>query len=118
MPRQARVAPGGLVYHVLNRSVAGPALFRKEADFEAFERITIEAHQRHPIRILAWCMMLNHWHFILWLREDGELAGYRSRSDLHRPKPPVRRRKLAKQTSEATRAVAHNASRRPPEERP
>ena len=76
MPRQARVAPGGLVYHVLNRSVAGLPLFRKEADFEAFERIMIEAHDRHPIRILAWCMMRNHWHFILWPREDGEVTAY------------------------------------------
>jgi hypothetical protein len=28
----ARVAPGGLVYHVLNRAVACLPLFRKEAD--------------------------------------------------------------------------------------
>jgi hypothetical protein len=32
MARRARVAPGGLVYHVLNRSVAGVPLSRKEAD--------------------------------------------------------------------------------------
>jgi len=39
MPRRARVTPGGLVYHVLNRSVAGLPLFRKEADYAALERI-------------------------------------------------------------------------------
>ena len=55
MPKRARVTPGGLVYHVLNRTVAGLPLFRKEADYEAFERIMIEAHERHPLRILAWC---------------------------------------------------------------
>ena len=38
-PRQAKVAPGGLVYPGSNSSPAGPALFRKEAAFEAFERI-------------------------------------------------------------------------------
>ena len=32
------------MYHVLNRSVAGLPLFRKEADYEAFERIMVEAH--------------------------------------------------------------------------
>ncbi len=42
------------MYHVLNRAVAGLPLFRKEADFEAFERIMVEAHERHPLRILAW----------------------------------------------------------------
>ncbi|HUT09211.1 MAG TPA: hypothetical protein VMY42_01835 [Thermoguttaceae bacterium] len=45
MPRRARVTPGGLVYHVLNRTVARLPLFRKEADYEAFEQIMVEAHQ-------------------------------------------------------------------------
>ncbi len=72
MPRRARVAPGGLVYHVLNRSVAGLPLFRKEADYEAFERIMIEAHERHPTRILAWCIMRTHWHFVVYPREVGK----------------------------------------------
>jgi len=64
------------VYHVLNRSVAGLPLFRKEADYEAFERIMIEAHQRHPTRILAWCIMRTHWHFVVWPEEDGELTAH------------------------------------------
>jgi hypothetical protein len=32
-------------------------LFRKEADYEAFERIMVEAHERHPLRIAAWCLI-------------------------------------------------------------
>jgi hypothetical protein len=54
MPRTARVAPGGFVYHVLNRSVGRMHMFRKESDFEAFERVMVEAHLRQPIRILSW----------------------------------------------------------------
>ena len=76
MARRARVTPGGLVYHVLNRTVARLSLFRKEADYEAFERIMIEAHERHPLRILAWCLMRNHWHFVVWPREEGEVTAY------------------------------------------
>jgi REP element-mobilizing transposase RayT len=76
MPRQARVAPGGLVYHVFNRSVAGLPLFRKEKDYEAFERIMIEAQERHPTRLLAWCVMQNHWHFVVWPREEGEITAH------------------------------------------
>ena len=53
MPRRARITPGGLVYHVLNRSVAGLPLFRREADYEAFERIAMEAQELHSTRILA-----------------------------------------------------------------
>jgi putative transposase len=76
MPRRARVTPGGLVYHVLNRTVAGLPLFRKEADYEAFERIMIEAHERYPLRILAWCLMRNHWHFMVWPREESDVTAY------------------------------------------
>jgi len=60
MPRRARVTPGGLVYQVLNRTVAGLPLFRKEADYEAFERIVVEAHERCPLRILAWFRSTSH----------------------------------------------------------
>ena len=62
------------MYHVLNRTVAGLPLFRKEKDYEAFERIMIEAHSRHATRILAWCRMRNHWHFVVWPQEDGEVT--------------------------------------------
>jgi putative transposase len=76
MPRSARVAPGGQVYHVLNRSVGKRRLFGNDADFEAFERIMIEAHQRHPIRILSYTFLADHWHFVVWPRKDGELADF------------------------------------------
>src|SRR5437868_5243465 len=46
MPRIARRAPEGWVYHALNRAVARLPLFQKTADYEAFERVLIEAHQR------------------------------------------------------------------------
>ncbi len=51
-------------------------MFRKEADFEAFERIMIEAHALHPLRILAWCAMRTHWHFVVWPQEEGEVTAY------------------------------------------
>ncbi len=76
MPRTARVAPGGSVYHVLNRAVARLPLFRKEADYAAFEQVMLEAYERHPTRILAWCLMRDHWHFVIWPRDDGELTAF------------------------------------------
>ena len=27
-----------------------------------------------PIRILAYCLMPNHWHFVLWPRAEGEIS--------------------------------------------
>ncbi len=76
MARTARVAPGGLIYHVMNRAVARLPLFRKEADYAVFERVMLEAHERRPTRILAWCLMRTHWHFVIWPRKDGELTAF------------------------------------------
>src|SRR5690348_9601079 len=76
MPRRARAAPGGVVYHVLNRSVGKMKMFRREGDYEAFLRVISEAHERHPIRILSLCVMPSHWHFVVWPRADGQLTDF------------------------------------------
>ena len=52
------------------------SMFRKAAGFEAFERVMVEAHQREPIRILAYCMLSNHWHFVVWPERDGQLSDF------------------------------------------
>jgi putative transposase len=76
MPRSARVAPGGFVYHVVNRANGRLRLFRKEADFEAFYNVLLQAHAKYPIRLLGWCVMGNHWHMVAWPKEDGELSRF------------------------------------------
>lgn len=77
MPRRARVAPGGYIYHVLNRANGRLRIFRKDGDFIAFERVLAEAAARVPgMRLLGWCLMNNHWHFVVWPREDGELSEF------------------------------------------
>ena len=65
MPRGPRNTPGGFVYHVLNRAVARHRLFHKEGDYQAFERVLAEALQKYPMRVLAYAVMPNHWHFVL-----------------------------------------------------
>ena len=76
MPRIARVAPGGMAYHVLNRAVGRVHLFRKDSDFQAFERIIVEAHDRFATRICSYCVLANHWHFVTWPKRDRELSEF------------------------------------------
>jgi putative transposase len=76
MPRHARVAPGGFIYHAINRGVARLPLFEKDGDYEAFERVLAEALVEHPIRVLSYCLMPNHWHFVLWPATDDELTAF------------------------------------------
>ena len=63
MPRHARAFVGGYAYHVLNRANGRLRLFKKPADFAAFEAIVAEAHQRVPLRILGYVVMNNHWNW-------------------------------------------------------
>ena len=50
---------------MLNRAVARLPLFEKDGDFEAFERVLLETLEREPIPIYAYCVMPNHWHFVV-----------------------------------------------------
>jgi putative transposase len=79
MPRTARVAPGGMVFHVLNRGIARMQVFEKTGDYEAFERTLAETLQETPMRICAYCILPNHWHFLLWPEHDGDLAKFMQR---------------------------------------
>jgi putative transposase len=74
MPRRPRIATGGLVYHVLNRRVGRLPLFATDRDYLAFERVLEAAIARTGIRLLAYCVMPNHWHLLLWPRGDEELS--------------------------------------------
>jgi putative transposase len=69
MPRRARSIVGGYAYHVLNRANGRLRLFKKPADFAAFERVIEEAFERVPLRILGYTLMGNHWHFVVWPRQ-------------------------------------------------
>jgi len=76
MPRRPRSAPGGYVYHVLNRSAGGVKLFRSPKDFLAFQNLLLEAHRRLPIPVLAYCLLGTHWHFVVRPRQDGQLTDF------------------------------------------
>ena len=54
MGRAPRSAPGGYVYHALNRAVAGLPLFEQPTDYEAFEKKRAGSHRsahRGPSRL-------------------------------------------------------------------
>jgi REP-associated tyrosine transposase len=76
MPRRLRAATGGYVYHVLNRAVGRRALFKNDSDYSAYEAILREAPDFQPMRLLAYCLMPNHWHLVLWPKADGDLSRY------------------------------------------
>jgi len=76
MSRAKRVTLGGYVYHVLNRANGRLRIFRKHDDFLAFEQVMAEAIERFDMRLCGYCIMSNHWHFLLWPHSDGDLSEF------------------------------------------
>jgi len=76
MPRTARAAEGGVVYHVLNRGNDRKRIFRKEGDYAAFLKLMVEGLQRVDLAIFAYCVMPNHWHLVVRPAGDCDLAAF------------------------------------------
>lgn len=76
MPRTLRADVGEIVYHILNRSTARLKIFEKDKDYQAFEATLEEAKEKYPMRILAYCLMPNHWHLVLYPEFDGQLVPF------------------------------------------
>jgi len=51
-------------------------LFSKESDYSAFEGLLEETWESRRLRICAYCLMPNHWHFVVWPEREGELAAF------------------------------------------
>jgi len=65
-----------MAFHVLNRAVGRGRLFDDEPDYLAMERIIDRTFALLPMRIISYCLMPNHWHMVLWPREDGQLSEF------------------------------------------
>lgn len=76
MARTRRHAPGGAIYHVLNRAARKAALFWTEQDYGAFLHVVAEARTRFRVRIFAYIVMPNHWHFLVQPLADKELSRF------------------------------------------
>lgn len=76
MPRLPRVDVGGEFYHVINRANARLPIFFKGEDFKLFESILEGAQEKFSMRIIAYCLMPNHFHLVLHPYQDGDLQKF------------------------------------------
>ena len=74
MRRPPRADEAGGLYYALNRANMRAEIFKKEADYEAFERILHEGLEIHQIELFSFQLMPNH----LALRQlvDGEMSRF------------------------------------------
>jgi putative transposase len=82
MGRVRRVDVGGMIYHALNRANFRSRLFKKAAHYQDFLAILEESLKFVPLRILAYCLMPNHWRLVPYPRADGDLSKFLQRITL------------------------------------
>lgn len=76
MGKPRRITKGGYFYHVFNRANGKLRIFRKAGDFVAFENILADGLFRFDMRLCGYTVMGNHWHLLLWPKNDGDLSEF------------------------------------------
>jgi len=76
MPRTARATVAGFCYHVLNRGNGRAQVFHGERDYHAFVRLMRLACARVSMRVLAYCLLPNHFHLALWPQTNEALSAW------------------------------------------
>jgi putative transposase len=66
----------GLVAHVVNRSARKLRLFDSPGDYEAFLAVVETGRVRTGIELFAYCVMPNHFHFLLRTTAERQLAEF------------------------------------------
>jgi hypothetical protein len=65
MPRPLRIEYAGARYHVMSRGDRREAIFYDDADRQEFLRTLGEACQKTGWQVHAYCLMSNHFHFVI-----------------------------------------------------
>lgn len=76
MPRRQWKGTADLPFHVLNRAVRRSRLFNCGRDYEVFLDVLARAQRRSSLRLLAYCVMPNHFHLVAWPSFDGQLSPF------------------------------------------
>ena len=66
----------GQYYHVYNRGTNRQVIFRTEENYHFLLRRAAEFLPSYPIRIVAYVLMPNHYHFIVGVDQDDSLAPF------------------------------------------
>jgi len=74
MPRNARVVAPGLPYHITQRGTNRQRVFFTVADRSLYLRLVRENQAEAGVRILAYCLMTNHVHFVAIPEREDSLA--------------------------------------------
>src|SRR3989338_1829026 len=74
MPRRARIVLPGIAHHVTQRGNYRQKIFQKKSDYKQYSEWVNNYAQKNGLKILAYCLMSNHVHFICIPEKENSLA--------------------------------------------
>ncbi|HET7864677.1 MAG TPA: transposase [Burkholderiaceae bacterium] len=69
MSRPLRIEFPGAIYHVTSRGDRREPIFVDDTDRAALHTVLAQGMQRFDAQVLAYCLMGNHYHFVLHTRQ-------------------------------------------------
>jgi len=77
-PRPPRLEFEGACYHVYNRGNCRERIFWDDTDYREFEDFLLDLAGRMNIDLYAWCLMPNHFHFLI-VTPEANLSAFMQR---------------------------------------
>ncbi len=74
MLRPARQTDSNRYFHVIHRASLAAPMFLRPKDYRDFLQIMREGLERHPLPLLAYTVMNDHWHLVLNAPGTARLA--------------------------------------------
>ena len=74
MPRIGRITELGMPHHITQRGNYRQKIFEEKEDFKKYRDLINECSGKYGLKILAYCLMNNHVHFIAIPTEKESLA--------------------------------------------
>lgn len=79
MPRIARKDSQSKFYHIMVQGINKEYIFNKKEDMKKYQRLIKEKLENSNIMILAYCIMNNHAHFLIYCEDEIYLSKYMQR---------------------------------------
>lgn len=76
MPREARSKYNGVLYHVMTQGINKEKIFYNDKYKRIYIKLILKNAERYHIKIIAYCIMINHAHLLLQVNDTKEMSEF------------------------------------------